>query len=173
MTTEELAESVRKSVPYVLGLRRKYGLAPCKAYPDGYAVLARKLIFLSIHSVPEKDIHALLTRERQLLELLNVDSVPGDPLWFEAMCTMKSGPTRLLLSGYDLGHPVMAPSIQTGLDFRDRERELFRSAEMGVDVLRELDRYRDALHGVRERIDRELPGVQAALKWTRHVISSK
>jgi hypothetical protein len=60
-----------------------------------------------------------------------VDSLLDGELWFESMCVMKSGPQRLLLSGYDLGHPVDCPIVQTGLDFSDREKELFQSSEMG------------------------------------------
>ena len=160
-----------KTVPFVLTLQKKVGLPTCKAYPEGYAVLVMKLVYLSICSVPDRDIKSLLARERSVLELLKVDSLGDEPLWFESLCVMKSGPTRLLLSGYELGHPVGARSIQTGLDFSERENELFQSSEMGVDVLRELERYAEVHDRVVDRVRLGLPAVKAALKWAGRVSS--
>jgi hypothetical protein len=48
------------------------------------------------------------------------------------MCSMQHGPSRLLLTGHDLGHPVDSPAIQTGLDFSERERELFQSSDTSL-----------------------------------------
>lgn len=138
MQLNELAKKVGKNAPYVLTLQKKFGLPACKNYPEGYAVLVKKLIYLSICSVPEKDIQSLLTKEKKLLEMLKVDSLHAGDLWFESMCSMKHSPTRLLLSGHDLGHPVDCNVIQAGLDFSEREKELFKSTEMGASALREL-----------------------------------
>ena len=170
MTAKELAESVGKTVPYVQALQKKFGLPACRAYPEGYAVLVRKLVYLSICSVPDRDIKSLLAKERSLLELLKVDSLGDGPLWFESLCVMKSGPTRLLLSGYELGHPVSARTVQTGLDFNEREKELFQSSEMGVDVLREVERYAEVLDRVLDRVRLGLPAAKAALKWAGRVV---
>ena len=128
----------------------------------------KKLIYLSICSVPDKEIKSLLAKEKKLLELLKVDSLHDGELWFESMCAMKSGPTRLLLSGHDLGHPVDCKTIQTGLDFSEREKELFQSSEMGASALRELQRYAEILNKVKVRIKQEVPTVEAALKWAAH-----
>ena len=170
MTTKELAVAVGKSVPVVLSLQKKFGLPTSRQYPKGYAVLLKKLLYLSACAVPEKEIKELLVKEKKLLELLKVDSLDEGALWFEGQCILKAGPTRLLLSGHDLGHPVQAPGIQTGLDFRERPRELFPSADMGTDVLRELRRYADVLGRVRERVRGGLPVVEAAAKWARRMI---
>lgn len=170
MTTTELAESAGKTTPFVRALQRKFGLPTRKAYPEGYAVLVRKLVYLSICSVPDRHVKSLLANERSLLELLKVDSVGDGPLWFESLCVMKSGPTRLLLSGYELGHPVGARTVQTGLDFSEREKELFRASEMGVDVLRELERYAEVLDRVLDRVRLGLPAARAALKWAGRVV---
>ena len=78
---------------------------------------------------------------------------------------MQHGPSRLLLTGYDLGHPVDSPAIQTGLDFSERERELFQSSEMGASALRELQRYSEVLNKIKKRVGQELPVVEATLKW--------
>ncbi|VGO16626.1 hypothetical protein PDESU_05217 [Pontiella desulfatans] len=165
MKLNELAKRVGKSVPYVMTLQKKFGLPVCKDYPVGYAVLVEKLIYLSICSVPDKEIKSLLSKEKKLLELLKVDSLHDGDLWFENMCIMKSGPTRLLLSSHDLGHPVDCATVQPCLDFSDRDKELFQSSEMGASALRELRRYSKTLDGVKARIRQELPIVGAALKW--------
>jgi hypothetical protein len=169
MRLNELAKAVGKSAPYVMTLQRKYGLPVCKDYPEGYAVLVKKLIYLSICSVPDKDIKSLFSKEKKLLELLKVDSLHDGDLWFENMSIMKSGPSRLLLSGHDLGHPVECQTIQTGLDFSDREKELFQSTEMGASALRELQRYAEVLDKVKVRMEQELCSVGAALKWASHL----
>ena len=119
--------------------------------------------------MPDKEIKSLLAMEKNLLELLKVDSLHDGERWFESMCVLKSGPTRLLLSGYDLGHPVDCQTIQTGLDFSDREKELFQSSEMGASALRELQRYAEILTKVKVRINQELPTVVSALKWATHI----
>lgn len=165
MKLNELAKVVGKSAPYVMTLQKKFGLPVSKDYPAGYAVLVKKLVYLSVCSVPDKDIKALLAKERKLLELLKVDSLHDGGLWFESICTMKSDRTRLLLSGHDLGQPVDYGSIQTGLDFSERDKELFQAAEMGASALRELQRYADLLTTIRSRIRQELPVVEASLKW--------
>lgn len=169
MKLNELAKAVGKSAPYVMTLQKKFGLPSCKAYPDGYAILVKKLLYLSICSVPDKEIKSLLSKEKKLLELLKVDSLHDGDLWFESMCSMKSGPKRLLLSGHDLGHPVECKTIQTGLDFNEREKELFQSSEMGASALRELQRYSEILSKVKERIEQERPSVESALKWASHL----
>jgi hypothetical protein len=169
MKLGELAKQVGKSGPYVLTLQKKFGLPGSKDYPEGYAVLVKKLIYLSICSVPDKDIKSLLSKEKKLLELLKVDSLHDGELWFESMCTMKHGPSHLLFTGHDLGHPVECQTIQTGLDFSDREKELFQSSEMGASVLRELQRYSEILNKVKVRIAQELSIVESAQKWATHL----
>ena len=98
-----------------------------------------------------------------------MDSLQDADLWFETMCTMKDGPSRLLLSGHDLGQPVDYKTIQTGLDFSEREKELFQSSELGASVLRELLRYGDVLNKVKVRIKQEIPVVESAQKWAAHL----
>jgi hypothetical protein len=164
MKLKDLTESCGMSVPFVMNLQQKFALPQCKAYSAGYAALVKKLVFLDACSVPAKEGLALLTAERRLLELLKADSLDPVPEWFENLCTMKSGPNRLLLSGYDLERKT---GVQPGLDFAEREKELFGHSEMGADALRALDLCRKASDGVRVRLDQELPLLSAALKWGR------
>ncbi|MFT5241305.1 MAG: hypothetical protein ACI9OU_002217 [Candidatus Promineifilaceae bacterium] len=169
MTLTNLAVTVGKTVPAVLTIQRKYGLRTCKDYSDGYAALLRKVIYLAIFSVSAKDIKTLVQHERGLLELLKVDSVQDKPDWFETVCTMKMSSTRLLLSGYDIGHTVTGESIQTGLDFKDRAKELFDDREMGADVLRGLKRYAGTLDRIHSKLTQESDGVRDAMRWRRRV----
>ena len=164
MKLKELAEASGKTVPFVMNLQQKFALPSCKEYSAGYAALVKKLVFLDACSVPAKDSLALLTAEKRLLELLKVDSLDPVPEWFENLCTMKSGPNRLLLSGYDLER---TSSVQPGLDFAEREKELFGHQEMGADAIRALKLCREATAAVRSRLRQELPLLSAALKWSR------
>ena len=165
MTLSQLAKRSGKSVPYLMTLQKKYGLPASKEYSDGYLVLVQKIIYLAICSVPVKAIQSLLTRERKLLEMLKVDSLHDSAHWFEDLCSMKFTSSRLLLSGHDLGHPVNSTEVQTGLDFNERETELFSNKEMGADVLRELKLYAIDMKAVQERIKTELPVIENASKW--------
>ncbi|MDP6490393.1 MAG: hypothetical protein QGH42_03405 [Kiritimatiellia bacterium] len=169
MNLKALAEVVGKSVPFVMTLQKKYGLTACAQYGGGYAVLISKLLYLSICAVPTKDIKELLKRERRLLELLKVDSIHNCKDWFESLCSMKSGPTRLLLSGYDIGYDLADNMVQTGLDFSDRDRELFHDHEMGSDALVGLKLYSKIVDKVCERVKVEVPVMEDALHWCREI----
>ncbi len=170
MTLSELASEAGKSVPAVMVIQKKYGLHPYDDYSDGYAVLLKKVVYLAVFSVPAKDVKLLHKRERALLQLLKVDSAHSSPQWFEVLCCMKTGPKRLLLSGYDVGNALTGGSVQTGLDFKQRPDELFSDDEMGVDVLRGVRRYTETLERVRERLVAERENVRQALKWGREAV---
>jgi hypothetical protein len=164
MNLKQLAGECGKSVPFILNLQQRFALPSCKEYSAGYAALMKKMVFLDACSVPAKESLALLTAEKRLLELLKVDSLDPVPEWFENLCTMKHGPNRLLLSGYDLERKS---GVQPGLDFAEREKELFAHREMGADALRALELCRKASGAVRARLSQELPLLSAALKWSR------
>jgi len=164
MNLKQLAGECGKSTPFVLNLQQKFALPLCKTYSSGYATLVKKLVFLDACSVPAKECLALLTAEKRLLELLKADSLNPVPDWFENLCTMKSGPNRLLLSGYDLERKT---GVQPGLDFAEREKELFGHNEMGADALRALALCHKAADTIRARLGQELPLLSAALKWGR------
>ncbi len=164
-----LAQTVGKSVPFVLTIQKKYGLTPCREFSGGHAVLVSKLVYLSICSVPDKTIKELLKSERRLLELLKVDSLHERPDWFESLCTMKSGPTRLLLSGFDIGYALSGNMVQAGLDFSERDKELFEDHEMGSDALVGLKLYTEILDRVRTKVQQEVAVVEDALHWCREI----
>ncbi len=89
------------------------------------------------------------------------------------MLRCNSGSTRLLLSGYDLGHPVNAAGLQTGLDFAKREDELFSHQEMGADALRALKLYAEIHTTVFERMRSEAAVLSASLKWVHQICGRK
>ena len=153
MNLSTLARVVGKSVPYVITLQKKFELPARETYSGGHGVLLKKVLYLSICSIPVKQIKALLKSERRLLELLNADSLHERPDWFEALCTMRSGPTRLLLSGYDIGCELSDQTVQTGLNFSARDRELFEDHEMGANALVGLQLY------TREQHDKKHPKI--------------
>lgn len=167
MNLKELAERVDMPVPRLLNLRQKFGLKDSGSYSPGYAVIIKKLIYLSACDVPQHAIKTLLTREKTLLELLKVDSVDHSPAWFENLCTDLNGPTRLLLSGYDTGS---VSDVQPGLDFREHAPELFSHREMGADILYAFARYREASAKVRGHLAAEIPQMIEALTWGRRVL---
>lgn len=166
MTLKQLSEKCGKSAPFVMTVQKSFGLPTGKAYSDGYAVLINKLIWLQIATVPKKEIQTQLTRERKLLELLKVDSHAPGPTWFEDQCKDNWGPGHLLLSGYALGH---TSGVQTGLDFSERENELFASTEMGDDTLQALKLCMESQGAVLARLRQEIPVLSSALKWCRKV----
>ncbi len=170
MTLKELSAQIGQSVPYVINLQKGYRLPVCPEYPDGYAVLLRKIHALSLCSISKKDIATQLQRERKLLELLKADSVTVTPVWFESICVMDSGPSHLLLSGYDLGHHLTAPAVQTGLDFAEREDELFTGKEMGESELLAMNSCRDSQKQITDRLTQQIPSLANALKWCRYVV---
>lgn len=166
MNLKKLAEKCGKSPTFVMTAQKKFELPALKEYSAGYAVLLTKLMYLSACAVPQKEICTLLSRERKLLELLKVDSLAPSPTWFEDLCVDKFGPKRLLLSGYDLGHRA---GVQTGLDFAERDNELFGKHEMGDDALRAFTLCIESQDTVLDRLHQELPGLTSALKWCRKV----
>jgi hypothetical protein len=166
MNLKILAEICGRSPLFVMTVQKKFELPALKEYSAGYAVLLKKLIYLSACAVPQKEISALLSRERKLLELLKADSLTSSLTWFEDLCVDKFGPKRLLLSGYDLGH---RGGVQTGLDFAERNKELFGKHEMGDDALRAFTLCMEAQDAALDRLHLELPGMTHALKWARKV----
>lgn len=167
MNLKQLAEKCGKSVPFVMTVQKKYSLPAGKKYSEGYAMLVSKLIWLQLASVSQKDIQTQLSRERKLLELLKADSHTPTPTWFEDLCKEKWGPGHLLISGFSLGH---ASGVQTGLDFSERESELFDSSEMGDDALRALALCMESQGAIIARLNKEIPALSSALKWCRRVV---
>ncbi len=167
MTLKELEAATGKSSLFLMHLINRYGLCKTRAFSDGYAILLRKLIALSLAAIPQKEIALMLSREQTLLRLLKVDTLNPIATWYEDMCVNRTGATRLLLSGYDLGRGIEGSGIQPSLDFASREKELFTGPEMGDDALRALHLCADTQRHIIRRLSVEQAVVASSLKWIR------
>jgi hypothetical protein len=172
----DLCRKLGREPVYILGLQRSLDLhVPEKdeGYSDAYAAFMRKVLHLRALHVPLDAVKALWETEKKLLALLHVDGLTDSPTWYLDACGSGDGrlsPDGLLLSGYRLGFPVAAKVVQTSLDFGDRKTELFKGREMGEDVSLVLDRYREQLAVVRERMAGERRIVEDALSWARTIL---
>lgn len=74
-----------------------------------------------------------------------------------------------MLSNFDLGIPLDAREVQTGLDFSDRLPELFEGKAMGEDAMRVLDECLKLEKTMLNDLRAELPHVREAVKWATHL----
>lgn len=167
LTLGAMAKALNRSPLYVGGLQKRFELPVLKgaAYAEAYCAFLQAVIALRTLGIAEEALLRLWKIERALLRLLHVDST-GSPTWFLDAC----GPSthrkrRLLLSNYDLGVEVPAKTVQLGLDFADKRKELFAGKEMGEDALRLLNTYLDLYARIRADLQGELPRVRAAVHW--------
>jgi hypothetical protein len=166
---------LNRSPVYLAGLQKRFALPvfEAAAYSNAYLVFLRAVIALRTLNIAEESLLDLWHLEKKLLQLLHADSA-GSPTWFLDSCGAITGrDRRLLLTNYDLGVPLTASEVQTGLNFAQSLPELFAGQEMGEDTLRVL---REALK-LRSRIladiATELPHVRTALKWATPLTKTK
>ncbi len=168
-THAEMCECLGKSVPYVRRIQTQMEVPFLKKgelYPDAYIRFMRKVISLRTFNVPVDEIKELFTREKRILEIMHFDAVSDSPFWYmaEGEHPVKSE-SHLLLTGHDLGFPIASDAIQTNLDFRERERELFGGHEMGEDIRRVLEIYVKTLRKIDSRVRVEREVLMDALSW--------
>ena len=162
---------LNRSTVYLSGLQKRFELPAIEGAAGSAAYLEffRTVVCLRTFGVSEETLRELWTLEKKLLTLLHVDAT-GSRTWFLDACGRTTHrDRRLLLSNYDLGIPLDAREVQTGLDFSDRLPELFEGKAMGEDALRVLDDClkleKSILHDVRA----ELPHAREAVKWATHL----
>ncbi|MDR3457901.1 MAG: hypothetical protein P4N60_10680 [Verrucomicrobiae bacterium] len=167
----DMAGLLNRSPVYLSGLQTRFALPAYEAaaYPDAYLEFFRTVVYLRSFGISEETLRDLWILEKKLLTLLHVDST-GSRTWFLDACGRTTHrERRLLLSNFDLGIPLDARAVQTGLDFSDRLPELFEGRAMGEDALRVLDDClkleQTILHDVRS----ELPQIRSATKWVAHL----
>lgn len=166
-----MATALNRPTVYLSGLQTRFELPVLAgpAYPDTYLACLRTLTALRTFGIPEETLRDLWHLEKKLLHLLHVDST-GSRTWFLDSCGATTHPERrLLLSDYDLGVPLDAGEIQTGLNFADALPELFAGQEMGEDALRVLRECLEMRARIRTDVAAELPHVRAATKWATHL----
>lgn len=161
---------------YVRGLQRSFDLhIPDRdgGYSAAYAAFMGKVVRLRALHVPQESMKNLWETEKKLLSLLHVDGLTGSPTWYLDACGCSDGklaPDMLLLSGYRMGFPIAAKVVQPSLDFGMRKTELFGGQEMGEDMGMVLDRYREQLAVVLDRVSAERRVLEEALSWARTIL---
>ena len=166
-----MAEVLNRSTVYLSGLQKRLELPVFEGatYPDAYQEFFRTVIYLRTFGVSEESLRELWVLEKKLLTLLHVDST-GSRTWFLDACGRTTHrERRLLLSNFDLGIPLDAREVQTGLDFSDRMPELFEGKAMGEDALRVLDDCLKREKAILNDMRAELPHVRHAAKWASHL----
>ena len=162
-----MAKTLNRDVVYLSGLQKRFGLPACEGatYPDGYLEFFCTVVFLRTFGISEESLRDLWVLEKKLLTLLHVDST-GSRTWFLDACGRTTHrERRLLLSNFDLGIPLAAREVQTGLVFSDRLPELFEGKAMGEDALRLLDDCLKLEKTILNDVRSELPHLRAAAKW--------
>ena len=167
----QIATTLNRSTVDLSGLQKRFGLPTCEGttYTDAYLEFFRTVVYLRTFGINEESLRDLWVLEKKLLTLLHVDST-GSQTWFLDACgRTKHRERRLMLSNFDLGIPLAAREVQTGLDFSDRLPELFEGKAMGEDALRLLDECLKLEKTILKDVRSELPQIRAATKWAGHL----
>ena len=170
-TMAEIATKLNRSNVYLSGLQKRFELPAFDGatYPDAYLEFFRTVVYLRTFGVNEETLRDLWLLEKKLLTLLHVDST-GSRTWFLDACGRTTHrERRLMLSNFDLGIPLDAREVQTGLDFSDRLPELFEGKAMGEDALRVLDECLKLEKTILNDVRAELPHVRETVKWAAHL----
>jgi len=167
----DMATKLNRSTVYLSGLQKRFELPAFEGatYPDAYMEFFRTVVYLRTFGVSEESLRELWVLEKKLLTLLHVDST-GNQTWFLDACGRTTHrERRLMLSNFDLGIPLDACEVQTGLDFSDRLPELFEGNAMGEDALRVLDECLKLEKTILNDVRAELPHAREAVKWAAHL----
>jgi len=148
-------------------MRKRFGLPVLEDYPECYQNFLRKIRDLRNLGVSEEKLVNLWNLERKLIDILHLDLGDGNLSHIHGCCVEADPERRLLLSNAELGVPLMARDLQTGLDFQALPKELFEGREMGEDCLRLLGEYRILFQEVREIVGRERGVLKESLCWER------
>jgi hypothetical protein len=171
-TVGEMSKALNRAPVYLHGLQSRFELPSFEGsgYSDQRLSFLRTIVFLRMLSVTEQSLRDIWHLEKQLLQLLHVDTT-GSPTWFLDAC----GPTnharrRLLLSNHDMGVSLTPRTVQLGLNFAKDLPELFAGKEMGEDALRVLRAYLKLYTRIQADVGAELPLVRSATRWSKRVI---
>ncbi len=170
MTLSELCTSLHRGPHYIRHLQQGLGLPmipSSEGYPSVYRALLDRVVYLRVFGVPLDDIAALFAIEKKLMQLLKIDTSTSSPLWYLAACEVEdASPTRLLLTNFEAGAWIREDgAVQYSLDFGTRMPELFKSAEMGEDIMNVFALYREQVAAVTRRLRAERNVVRDALEW--------
>lgn len=170
LTLQDVCRDVGKNHVYIGQIQTALDLykpEPPRYYNRGYINFLSKCTALRTFGVGLGDIQDLFRKEIKALRLLHFDTHSESPTWYLDGCTLEGkDPHRLLLTGVDVGFPVMSGAVQTGLDFGSREPELFESHQMGENLEHVMDLYRRQVGKIRKRVEEERPVIRAAMSWS-------
>ena len=167
MTHSQLSERLGRPAVWISRMRKHFGLPVLEDYPECYETFLRKVRDLRNLVVSEEKLVILWNLERKLIDILHLDLGDGNLSHIQG-CSVEADPERrLLLSNADLGVPLMARDLQTGLDFQSRPQELFEGKEMGDDALRLLREYRELLDETLKTVSRESKVLKNSLRWAK------
>lgn len=170
----DVCAALGKSSLYVRCLQRDMGL-PVRGrdgvYSAGYLRFIEKIVALRAFAVPMDKIAELFQMEKKALQLLHIDSICDSDCWYLDGC-ISTGPGErcLFLTGVDLGFPIAEGVVQSHLNFRRREAELFHGAEMGEDVRRVLTACLGLQADILSRVRKEAPVIRDALAWAEQYL---
>jgi len=163
----DIARGMNRPLPVVRALQAKLGLPILRGdrYPAEYVVFLRKVMALRQLGVGEDRIVRLFQLEQKLMRVMNADAVDSETWFLDFVVQVGGGARRLLLTNYDVGCDLESSGLQPGLALAQREKELFKTAQMGEDALRILRKYLNEYRSVIEVIRGELPLLRGALAW--------
>ena len=168
-TLGDMAKALNRSQLYLREVLKRFEVPLAKDDRYSAATLAflRTVIFLRTLNISEERLRDLWHLEKNLLQLLHVDSA-GSPTWFLDACGLTSHPRRrLLLSNFDLGFALPARAVQLGLNFAEVRAELFAGKEMGEDAIRVLRETLKLHRAICADVVLERPVATAANRWAR------
>jgi hypothetical protein len=169
----ELSIKLGRPALWISRMRKRFSLPVLEQYPKSYETFLRKVRDLRNLGVSEERLGALWDVERKIITILHLDLGGGELSLIEG-CTVEADPDhRLLLSNADLGVPLMALDLQTGLDFQVRPPELFEGKAMGEDALRLLRGYRKLLKEIMETVAGETKVLKDSLRWEKLVSQAR
>lgn len=169
-TLQEICREIGKNHVYlgqIQGSLALYKPEPPQTYNRGYIHFLTKCTALRTFGVGLGDIQDLFRKELKALKMLHFDTHSDSPTWYLDGCTLETkDPQRLLLTGVNLGFPVMSGPVQAGLDFGSSEPELFESHQMGESLDHVMELYRRQVLKIRRRVEEERPIIRTALSWS-------
>src|SRR5438128_689344 len=134
----DMSKSLNRAAVYVSGVQARFELPVVQGaeYSQAYLEFLRIITALRSLNISEESLRDLWHLEKKLLQLLHVDSA-GSKTWFLDSCGATTHrERRLLLTNHDIGVPLTATELQTGLNFADSLSELFAGQAMHEDAIR-------------------------------------
>lgn len=172
-TFGELAKALNRAPVYLSGVQARFELPAFQGadYSLAYLEFLRTITALRALNIPEESLRDLWRLEKKLLQLLHVDSA-GSKTWFlDSYGVTTHRERRLLLTNHDIGVPLTATEVQTGLNFSDSLPELFAGQEMGEDAMRVLRECLKLRALIVAAIVTELPHVRKVTRFCSRIAS--